>query len=194
MEHRNFQRGWPMRKCVLTTVVRLFILSLSLTLFWSGISSAAEQQSYRIPFLGGGANIEFHSEQSQDGDGVGVGVYITGVTATGSVFVDFYEAEGGVTPEIKSVFVNGKKPKKLFIIVAWAADSPSIGTGGSIYQVFAYDERIEKRGALPKLRQDTGLTKRFGVGFDGTREGQSVTYKYKNASAVKRQLLEWGYK
>lgn len=180
-----------MRKHVLTTVVRAFILSLSLTFFWSGISSAAEQQSYRIPFLGGGANIAFRSEQSQDGDGVGA--YITSVTATRSVFVDLYEAEGGVTPEIKSVFVNGKKPKKLFIIVAWAADRPSIGTGGSIYQVFAYDERIEKHGALPKLRQDTGLTKRFGVGFDGTREGQSVTYKYKNASAVKRQLLEWGY-
>ncbi|NML96469.1 hypothetical protein HHL24_00615 [Paraburkholderia sp. RP-4-7] len=180
-----------MRKHVLTTVVRMLILSLTLALFWSGISSAAEQQSYRIPFLGGGASIEFRSEQSQDGDGVGA--YITGVAETGGVFVDLYEAEGGATPEIKSVFVNGKKPKKLFIIVAWPSDSPSIGTGGSIYQVFAYDERIEKRGALAKLRRDTGLTKRFGVGFDGTREGQSVTYRYRNASAVKRQLLEWGY-
>jgi hypothetical protein len=170
----------------------VFVLSFGLTLFWPDISSAVEQQAYRIPFLSGGASIEFRSEQSRDGDGVGA--YITGVTATGRVFVDLYEAEGGVTPEIKSVFVNGNRPKKLFIIVAWAADSPSIGTGGSIYQVFAYDERIEQGGPLPKLRQDTGLTKRFGVGFDGTREGQSVTYKYKNASAVKRQLLEWGYK
>jgi hypothetical protein len=181
-----------MRKYALTTVVRVFILSFILTFLSCGISSAVEQQSYRIPFLGGGASIEFHSEQSHDGDGVEA--YVTGVTATGSVFVDLYETEGGVTPEIKSVFVNGKNPKKLFIIVAWAADSPSIGTGGSIYQVFAYDERIEKHGALSKLRQDTGLTKRFGVGFDGTREGQYVTYKYKNASAIKRQLLEWGYK
>jgi hypothetical protein len=181
-----------MIKNVLTTVVRVFILSLSLTTFCSGVSSAAGQQSYRIPFLGDGASIEFRSEQSQDGEGVGA--YITRVRAAGSVFVDVYEAEGGVTPEIKSVFVNGKKPKKLFIIVTWAADSPSIGTGGSIYQVFAYDERIEKRGTLLKLQQDTGLTKRFGAGFDGTREGQSVTYKYKNAPAVKRQLLEWGYK
>jgi hypothetical protein len=181
-----------MRKRVFKTIVEVFILSLSLAFFCSGISIAAEQQSYRVPFLGGGASVEFRSERSQGGDGVGA--YITGMTATGSVFIDFYEAEGGVTPEIKSVFVSGKKPKKLFIIVAWAADSPSIGTGGSIYQVFAYDERIEKRGALRKLRRDTGLIKRFGVGFDGMREGQSVTYKYKNASEVKRQILEWGYK
>ncbi len=68
------------------------------------------------------------------------------------------------------------------------------GTGGSIYQVFAYNERIEKGGTLPKLRQDIERTKRFGVGFDGTREGQSVTYQYMNTSGVKRQLLEWGYK
>jgi hypothetical protein len=119
---------------------------------------------------------------------------MTGITVKGSVLVDLYEAEGGVTPEVKSVFVTGENPKKIFSIVAWAADEPSIGTGGNIYQVFAYDERIEKGGVVPKLRQDIELTKRFGVGFDGMREGQSVTYKYKSATAVKRQLLEWGYK
>ncbi|MBC8752225.1 hypothetical protein [Paraburkholderia podalyriae] len=170
----------------------MFVLNLGLTFFWSGLSNAIEQLSYRIPFFNDRASIEFRSERREDGDGVRA--YLTGIRETGSIFVDLYEAEGGVTPEIKSVFVTGKNPKKLFIIVAWAADNPSIGTGGSVYQVFVYDERIEQGGPLPKLKQDTGLSNRFGVGFDGTREGQLLIYRYKNASAVKRQLFEWGYK
>lgn len=181
-----------MRKCTLTSLVRALFVSVSLIFFWCGTSSAVESESYRIPFFGGQVNIEFRPEKTPDGDGVEA--YLTGVAETGSVRVDLFEPEGGATPEIKSVFVNGRKPKRLFVIVAWGADSPSIGTGGSIYQVFAYDERIEKNGKSPQLRQNTELTNRFGVGFDGTREGQSVTYKYKNALAVRRQLLEWGYK
>ncbi|WP_429443928.1 hypothetical protein [Paraburkholderia sp. 40] len=130
--------------------------------------------SYRIPFFSDGTRIEFSSKQSEDGDGVRA--YLTGIREAGSIFVDLYEAEGGVTPEIKSVFVTGKNPNKLFIIVAWAADNPSIGAGGSVYQVFVYDERIEQGELLPKLKQDTGLTNRFGVGFDGTRDRQPLTY------------------
>ncbi|MBB5422293.1 hypothetical protein HDG40_000434 [Paraburkholderia sp. JPY158] len=182
-----------MRSFVSATFVHAFILSLCLTFFCPSISSAIEQKSYHIPFLGNGTTIEFCAAPSQDGDGVRA--YLTGTTETGRIPVDLYEAEGGVSPEIKSAFVSGRRPKKLFIIVTWAADSPSIGTGGSIYQVFVYDEQIEKAGgSLTKLKEDSVLTKRFGVGFDGTREGKRVTYKYRNASAVRRQLVEWGYK
>ncbi|MGF6260801.1 hypothetical protein OKW49_001702 [Paraburkholderia youngii] len=90
--------------------------------------------------------------------------------------------------------MSEKEPRKLFIIVTWAADGPSVGTGGSIYQVFVYDEQIEKVGSLPKLKQDRVLAERFGAGFDGTREGKPVSYKYRNASAVRRQFVEWGYR
>jgi hypothetical protein len=188
----EFSVSWLMKNHVVTNIARVLIVSWSIIAIWCDTSNAVERQSYRIPFLGGRTNIEFRQEKTQEE--IGVGAYITGVTTTGSVFVDAYEPEGGAAPEIKSVFVSGRKPRKLFVIVAWATDSPSIGTGGSIYRVFAYGERIEKDGTLPKLRQDAELIKRFGIGFDGTREGRSITYKYKNAPAVKRQLLEWGYK
>ncbi|MBC8728160.1 hypothetical protein F6X39_07470 [Paraburkholderia sp. UCT2] len=176
----------------MTNIVRTLLAIFSLLFFWCSTSSAAEEESYRIPFLGGQVNIEFRPEKTPDGDGIGA--YITGVREKGPIRVDYYEPEGGVTPDVKSVFVAGRKPKKLFVIVAWSADSSALGTGGSIYRVFAYDERIENNGRSLQLHPDTELTNRFGVGFDGTREGHLVTYKYKNALAVRRQILEWGYK
>jgi hypothetical protein len=180
-----------MRKRPLKNLVQTFLVSFSLVVFLSSTSNAAEQQSYRILFLGGEANIEFRPDEAPIEDGVCA--YLTGVAKAGNVRVDCYETEGGVAPEIKSVFVSGQNPKRLFVIVAWGFDRPSIDTGGSLYQVFAYDERIEKMGKSPQLHENAELTHRFDVGFDGTREGHSVTYKYKNARAVRRQLLEWGY-
>ena len=111
-----------------------------------------------------------------------------------SIFVAKYEPEGGSTPRIVSIFTNGRYPRKLFVIVAWKSDAPALNTGGSIYQVFAYDELIEVRNGTPHLHEDISLGKRFGIGFDGVREGKSVSYKYKSASAVRRQLSLWNYR
>jgi hypothetical protein len=132
-----------MRKHAVTNVVRVLLLSWSLTICWCSTSNAAEQQNYQILFLGGRANIEFRHEETQEGDGIGA--YIAGVAATRSVFVDLYEPEGGVTPEIKSVFVNGRNPKKLFVIVAWAADSPSVGTGGAFIRCLPMTNASRKK-------------------------------------------------
>jgi hypothetical protein len=150
-----------------------------------------KRSEFSIPFLGGRISINCESRWTQEGDRIDS--YITG-PGWQRIHVDFYEAEGGAPPEIKSVFVSGSKQKKLFVIVAWNGGVSALDTGGSIYQVFAYDELIEQGGAAPSLRRDAELTRRFGIGFDGVREGKHLACKYKTAASVKRQLLEWGYR
>jgi hypothetical protein len=168
---------------------------VSAVLFFACVSIAspsfAENQTRTIPFLGKYVSINFESRKTQDGEGVDS--YITGALGIEKLHVDFYEPEGGAAPRIKSVFVDGAKPKRLFVIVAWSGDNPALDTGGSIYQVFVYDESVERSGTISKLHQDTVLAKRFGAGFDGVREGKPLVYKYKTAAAVKRQLTKWGY-
>jgi hypothetical protein len=152
----------------------------------------AQQQSYRVYFMGSKLNIDFETKQGACGDGVEA--RLSDQRNNQRAFVAKYEPDGGVTPRIVSAFTNGKQPKKLFVIVVWRADSPALNTGGSIYQVFAYDEKIEPSNGDSNLHEDIFLGKRFGIGFDGVREGRRLTYKYKNASAVRRQLSRWNYR
>ncbi|TKC78071.1 hypothetical protein FAZ69_32115 [Trinickia terrae] len=168
------------------------LLICSLTLVFTCEVCWAATKSVTISFLGEQVSVNLEPRQSQDGEGVEL--YLTNTPENQKIYVDFYEPEGGATPEIKSIFVSGKNPKKLFVIVAWNGDDSAIGTGGSIYEVSAYDELIERSETQIRLHQDTTLTKRFGVGFDGVREGKRLRYKYKTASSVRHQLIEWGYR
>ena len=131
-------------------------------------------------------------QNTENGDRIDA--YLIGPSMKGRVLVDRYDPEGGVTPEIKSIFTYGKASKKLLVIVSWGSDSPAIGTGGSIYEVFAYDESVDDKFNQPRLHPDEKLTEKLGTGFEGVREGVHVRYKYKTALDVKRQLLEWGYR
>jgi hypothetical protein len=155
---------------------------------------AAETTKYQIAFLGGKNTIEFTEVESQDREAIVVTISSSIKPSGGKIYVDRYETEGGSIPKIASVFVSGSAPRKLFIIVDWAADAPSIGTGGSLYQVYVYDENIESKDNIKRLIPDLALMKRFGIGLDGTREGQRVTYRFKTARSIKKQLADWGYK
>jgi hypothetical protein len=86
--------------------------------------------------------------------------------------------------------VNEKKSRKLFVIVAWRAGDSVLNTG--CYKVFAYDESVQCVGKSCALHPDEDLVKRFGIGFDGVRESELLTYKYKTAAAARRRLMEWG--
>ncbi|SCU73570.1 exported hypothetical protein [Cupriavidus necator] len=152
----------------------------------------AQQQSYPIIFMGSKFDIEFETKQVADGEGVEA--RLLGRGSKRSIFVAIYEPDGGSTPRIVSAFTNGRKLRKLFVIVAWGVDAPALNTGGSIYQVFIYDEKLDVSNGDSHLHEDISLGKRFGIGFDGVREGRKVTYKYKNASAVRRQLILWNYR
>lgn len=99
-----------------------------------------------------------------------------------------------MAPEIKSVFVSGVETKRLFVIVAWNSSATALDAGGGIYQVFVYEESVDKNKGVPALRRDAQLSRRFGIGFDGVREGKRVTYKYKTAASVRRQILDWGFR
>jgi hypothetical protein len=177
-----------MKKLLGTSIIAILCIVLVVT----PNASFAENQALSIPFLGKRVLINFESRQTQDGEGVNS--YLAGAPGGEKIHVDCYEPEGGAAPQIKSVFVNGKKSKKLFVIVAWNVDVSAINTGGNIYQVFVYDESVQCAGKDCVLHSDAELAKRFGVGFDGVREGEPLTYKYKTAAAVKRKLTEWGYR
>lgn len=174
--------------------VRIFSVVLCLAMFANFGVSAAETTKYKIAFLGGRNTIEFTEIEGQDGEAIVVNMFSSKRPNGGKIYVDRYEPEGGSVPNIASVFVNGYAPRKLFVIVDWAADVSSIGTGGTLYQVYVYDEKVENREKLTRLIPDAVLMNRFGVGFDGTREGKRVIYRFKTAKSVKKQLADWGYK
>ncbi|MGF6260800.1 hypothetical protein OKW49_001701 [Paraburkholderia youngii] len=95
MEFEGREKGdITCRGYVLATFVRAFILGLFLVFPLPGISNVVEQMNYPIPFFNDGTRIGFRAEPNQDGNRVRA--YLTGVTETGSVLVDLYEAEGGV--------------------------------------------------------------------------------------------------
>lgn len=152
----------------------------------------AQKQVYPIVFMGGKLDVEFETKQIADGEGVEA--RLLDRDNKRSIFVAKYEPDGGSKPRIASIFTNGRKPRKLFVIVAWGVDAPALNTGGSIYQVFVYDEKLDVINGDSHLREDISLGKRFGIGFDGVREGRRVTYKYKNAYAVRHQLILWNYR
>jgi len=158
------------------------------------LASAAETQSYKITFMDSDVTIGFDKIKTQDGEAIIANITPMTGNVGNKIFVDRYESEGSASPDIKSIFVNGHAPKKLFVIVDWAADDASLNTGGTIYQVYVYDEKIENKENHLQLVPDADLMKRFGLGFDGTREGKNVSYKFKTAPAIKRQLIDWGYK
>lgn len=173
-----------MRKIFLLAILLLTSLSVYAT-------SEVKRESYRIEFLEGKSTIDFQSIDTPNGEGL-----VSHITTTNAkrILVGTYESEGGVTPEVKSVFLAGRAPKRLFLIVRWKADNSAIGTGGSLYQVYVYEEHIDCRNGGKSLQPNIELSHRFGVGFDGVREGEPVSYKYKDAASVRRQLKRWGYK
>jgi hypothetical protein len=176
----------------MTKILNIYIV-FCLTMLANFGASAAETEKYRIEFLGG-ATIEFAEVKNLEGGAIEVSLFDFRKSRDGKIFVDVYESEGGSAPKIESVFVSGRAPRKLFVIVDWAADIPSIRTGGTLYQVYVYDEKVEKKENIIRLIPDPVLMRRFGMGFDGTREGQRVVYKFKTAKLIKKQLADWGYK
>lgn len=188
MERQFVSRGRSMKS------LKFFFLCLSLLLLSGAGASATDSQSYQLRFFGESSTISFANVRTQDGNAVEATVRIANKSNSPEISVDRYEPEDGIAPEIKSVFTSGKAPRKLYVIVGWASDDSSIETGGTLYEVYAYDEKTELKNGHIQLIADESLTNRLGVGFDGTREGRHVTYKFKTAPAVKRQLATWGYK
>ncbi|BDB26155.1 hypothetical protein CTP10_R35500 [Cupriavidus sp. P-10] len=169
------------------TFIKFFIVGL---LSAAGFANAAaELKCCKVIFFGNESCIEYHAYAGPDGDQVAL--HLLGRER---INVAVYEPEGGALPRIVSVFTSGKSPKKLFVIVAWRSDNSVLNTGGSVFQVFVYDEKMEYSKGSPSLVEDTLLGNRFGAGFDGIREGKRISYKYKNAESVRRQLVTWKYR
>ena len=170
----------------MAAVKKLFFVII---LFAATCSRALESDGlhrYPIDFIDPKSMIEYKGAASS-----GDGVDMTLITdKSGVVLVGHYPPEGASPPAIVSVF-KACVPEKLFVIVSWNADIPALNTGGSIYEIFAYDPKIVNIDGVKSLLSNDSLARKFGVGFDGIREGRKVTYKYKNAGVVKQQLNKW---
>ncbi|MCM3607678.1 hypothetical protein [Cupriavidus pauculus] len=171
----------------MAAIKKLFFIILLFSTTCSRASESDGLHRYSIGFVGPKSVIEYKDAASSR-DGVDMRLI---TDKSDLVMVGHYPPEGASPPAIVSVF-KACAPEKLFVIVSWSADIPALNTGGSIYEVFAYDPQIININGVKSLHSNDSLARKFGVGFDGLREGRKVTYKYKKAAVVKQQLNKWG--
>lgn len=160
-------------------IILVFSAKCSLALESDGV------HRYAIDFIDKDSVIEYREVQEKSGVDMKLVTNNSGV-----IIIGHYDSEGASFPEIVSVF-KACHPEKLFVIISWSADMPELNTGGNIYEVFAYDPKIVRVNGVKSLQSNDSLARKFGIGFDGVREGKYVTYKYKNAGVVKQQLSKW---
>jgi hypothetical protein len=104
------------------------------------------------------------------------------------------ETQGGETAELHSVFTetaaNSKAPL-LFMIIRWRAYRPAVETEGFLYQIMTFKLRHQEDDKV-SFDRFNDLDQFLGTGFDGTREGKRVSFRYTNAAAVRVKLRELG--
>ncbi|WP_246226514.1 hypothetical protein [Pseudomonas atagonensis] len=102
----------------------------------------------------------------------------------GRSLVDKYDVAGS-DPKIESIFfypVRGKK--NVIVLVSWEITSRGIGTYGTLYQIYGYEETAEDKLAVNKLvRFDKNLS-----GMEGYQEGEEQHFPYINAGLIKGYL------
>lgn len=95
--------------------------------------------------------------------------------------------DGSAPPELMSIFKSKLKSRQLIIaIIKWHYYLPGANTEGDYYEVHAYE--FEKFGDMLLFSEDKGVSDLFGSGFDGKKEGKTIRFRFKNATAVRRAI------
>ncbi|WP_454738179.1 hypothetical protein [Cupriavidus necator] len=95
--------------------------------------------------------------------------------------------DGPAPPELMSIFKSKRNSRQLIIaIVKWHHYLPGANTEGDYYEVHAYE--FEKFGDMLLFSEDKNVSDFFGSGFDGKKEGKTIRFRFKNATAIRRAL------
>lgn len=98
--------------------------------------------------------------------------------------VDKYDVAGS-DPKIESIFFYPVKGKKnVLVLVSWEITSRGIGTYGTLYQVYGYENSADNKLVVNQLvRFDRNLS-----GMEGYQEGEEQHFSYVNAGLIKAYL------
>lgn len=100
-------------------------------------------------------------------------------------------SQGGQHPMVTEIFManaDADPGQELVVLVAWKIES-ALGTSGTMFEPYVFDAP-EDAGVMERVElQDPALS----FGFDGVREGEQVSYPFKDAQAFRTRLRELGY-
>lgn len=97
----------------------------------------------------------------------------------------------GRAAEIATVFTldaDGDQRSELFLVAKWPISHSAIRTEGAYYKVYVYKA---SGGGLEDAEfvRASDLEDMFGSGFDGIREGESVSFPYKDYHSIRAEVL-----
>ena len=98
--------------------------------------------------------------------------------------VDKYQHDGS-EPEVKSVFfMEQEASTSIYTIVSWLNIHKAENINATYYRIYSYKVTADGRYKPDsKINNDLNLR-----GYDGTVNGKTMSFKYKNASAVKKYI------
>jgi hypothetical protein len=102
-----------------------------------------------------------------------------------AVEIDRYEVEG-TSPRIATVFFW--KNKGLIVLVKWTINSRASDFQGEFYKIYVYKYDGVSHSS-PFMRQDKIMSE-FGPGWDGLKDGFTVTYQFKDAASIRTKLSQ----
>jgi hypothetical protein len=103
------------------------------------------------------------------------------------IAVDRYDIEGG-NPQIVTVFF--RKKSGVVVLVKWSINSHSSDFVGDIYKIYVY--KFVSNAEHPLVKDRDVMVKLF-EGWDGFRNGHSVSYPFKDAASIRKELARLGY-
>ncbi|MEL1266102.1 hypothetical protein [Pseudoxanthomonas putridarboris] len=155
---------------------------------WGDSVTSIASPTLEIDFPSGNSLIQFFRvTKSEDREsGSDIEMYLTS-PATGSprsYYLGKIEPQGD-SPNIESVFtldVDRDGRKELLIIARWEISHLGLETEGNYYKTYVY--KAGKDGLNFTRMKDVESV--IGEGLDGTREGKSVYYRYRNAESIRK--------
>ncbi|RAP58164.1 hypothetical protein BTJ49_04055 [Oleiagrimonas sp. MCCC 1A03011] len=162
------------------------------------VFAASTVQHVDFPQPGSGLQFFYVRPQDDSGDGptlVGC-LHYTDAQGQARTRRQDFDSEGGEPPVIAVLF-SAKLDKglgpTLFLVLKWHSELSAIGTEGAIYQTQAFG--LPDAGTASGWKEYADLEQKIDNlgGFDGTREGKSVTYPYQDKSSVLKRLHALGY-
>jgi hypothetical protein len=102
--------------------------------------------------------------------------------------IDNYEIAGG-SPDIVTVFY--RKRQDVMVLVKWSTNSQAADAQGDYYKIYVY--RYTQRNSDKPFLLQPDVMKELGEGWDGTVDGRSVHFPYKDALSIRKALNRLGY-
>ncbi len=155
----------------------------------SGLSVASP--TLEVDFPAEGSLLQFFRVPQEGQEELNIDVFLTYRT-TGQVRTSYLETLGpqGGTAEIATAFAldaDGDQIPELFMVAKWPIRHSGLRTEGTYYRVFAYRRLVSIGGDLG-FERARDIEEHLGSGFDGVREGERVSFPYKDYESIRAAM------